>query len=371
MAETERGSISIAFVREAAQSLARRGLDPGPFLVRSGIPPALLAADFARVTPESFGKLWLDIAAALDDEFFGLDARRMKVGSFTTLCLLCLGAGDLREVLRRMCRCFKLLLDDTQVKLRLDRSGAALIATSRPDLAEDIARYAHETLLVMAHGLMCWLVGRRVPVRRAQFAYVRPAWWREYHAVFCPELHFGAADTRLLIGARWLEAPVVQDRASARAFLRGAPANFILKYRGEQSLAARVRRRLRSLPPESWPAQEALARELRLGASTLHRKLEREGTSFRAIKETLRRDLAIRQLTESAMSVGEIAAAVGFAEPSAFRRAFRQWTGLPPGAFRMAARPTGRRQELKKQAVKQKARLPLSNRQVTRKPDSA
>jgi AraC-like DNA-binding protein len=338
--DNSRGSISIAFVREAARALARRGLDPGPFLVRSGIPPGLLRSDSARVTPESFGKLWLGIAAALDDEFFGLDARRMKVGSFTTLCLLCLGAGDLREVLRRMCRCFKVLLDDTRVSLQFDRAGAALVLASRPmnkaGVGNEVTVFAHETVLVMAHGLMCWLAGRRVPVRSAQFAYARPAWWPEYHAVFCADLRFGAADTRLRIGARWLEAAVVQDRASARAFLRGAPANFILKYRGEQSLAARVRRRLRGLPPESWPTQEALARELRLGASTLHRKLEREGASFRAIKETLRRDLAIRHLTESAMSVTEVAAAVGFAEPSAFRRAFRQWTGLPPGAYRLA-----------------------------------
>jgi AraC-like DNA-binding protein len=342
MAEIEKGSISIAFVREAARSLARRGLEPGPFLVRSGIPPALLHSDFARVTPESFGALWLGIAAALDDEFFGLDARRMKVGSFTTLCHLCLGAANLREVLARMCRCFGVLLDDTRVSLQMDRAGAALVLASRAGTAAETTVFAHETLLVMAHGLMCWLAGRRVPVRRAQFAYARPAWWREYHAVFCADLHFGAADTRLQIGARWLDVAVVQDRASVRPFLRGAPANFILKYRGEQSLAARVRRRLRGLPPDAWPSQEVLAREFRLGASTLHRKLEREGASFRAIKETLRRDLAIRHLTESAMSVGEIAVAVGFAEPSAFRRAFRQWTGLPPGAYRLAAKPVSR-----------------------------
>jgi AraC-like DNA-binding protein len=336
MAPAEKGSISIAFVREAVQAVARRGHDPAPLLAQAGIPPALLQSDAARVTPESFGALWLGIAAALDDEFFGLDARPMKVGSFVTLCYLALGAGSLGESLSHMCRFFNLLLDETVLSVRTRGTEAELVLQSRHPAAPADGRrvFAHETLLVMLHGLMCWLVGRRVPIRRAQFAYPRPAWWREYLAVFSAELQFDADPTLIVIAARTLDAPIVQSRDQARAFLRGAPANFILKYRDEQSLSARVRKRLRHLAPEVWPSQAQLAREFRLGSSTLHRKLDQEGSSFRAIKETLRRDLAIRYLTESELSIGDIAGAVGFAEPSAFRRAFKQWTGVPPGAFR-------------------------------------
>jgi AraC-like DNA-binding protein len=303
-------------------------------LLRCNIAPALLLSDSARVTPESFGALWLAIAAALDDEFFALDARRMKAGSFTTLCHLCLGAPDLGGALLHMSRFFNILLDDTATRLEASGAEAALVLRSRAGLEGSLQVFAHETLLVMAHGLACWLVGRRVPIRRAGFAYARPAWWPEYRAIFCDELQFGGAETRLVLGARQLELPVTQTAASAGEFLRGAPANFILKYRDDRSLASRLRRRLRSLPPESWPGQAALAREFRLGASTLHRKLAEEGTSLREIRDVLRRDLAIRYLAESDLSVGDIGLALGFAEPSAFRRAFKQWTGVRPGEYR-------------------------------------
>jgi len=49
----------------------------------------------------------------------------------------------------------------------------------------------------------------------------------------------------------------------------------------------------------------------------------------------LRRDLAIDRLCNSAMSVADIAALVGFQETSAFHRAFKKWNGVQPGEYRL------------------------------------
>ena len=58
--------------------------NPGAGLGR--IDAALLAQPTARVPAQAFARLWMAVAQALDDEFFGLDARRMKVGTFAMLC---------------------------------------------------------------------------------------------------------------------------------------------------------------------------------------------------------------------------------------------------------------------------------------------
>jgi len=39
-------------------------------------------------------------------------------------------------------------------------------------------------------------------------------------------------------------------------------------------------------------------------------------------------------LLNSDVSVGEVAAQLGYSEPSAFHRAFRKWTSKSPAAFR-------------------------------------
>ena len=107
-----------------------------------------------------------------------------------------------------------------------------------------------------------------------------------------------------------------------------------MRYSYDAGLAASIRRRLRQQTPSTWPDYEDIARQLRLPASTLRRRLQQEGQSYRAIKDEIRRGLATAWLLQGDRSVGQIAADLGFTEPSAFHRAFRKWTGARPGEYR-------------------------------------
>jgi len=91
----------------------------------------------------------------------------------------------------------------------------------------------------------------------------------------------------------------------------------------------------RSLPND-LPELEAVARELGTAPATLRRRLKAEGESFQAIKDEVRRDLAISYLSTTDKSIREIALELGFLEPSAFHRAFRKWAHTSPGAYRRA-----------------------------------
>ena len=83
---SDKGTISIRFVREALVGVRERGLDAEALLEHAGISPELLNAPQARVSSAHFGMLWHRVAQAMDDEFFGMDSHRMKAGSFTLLC---------------------------------------------------------------------------------------------------------------------------------------------------------------------------------------------------------------------------------------------------------------------------------------------
>ena len=82
MAEIERHMIAPSFVEEALDSLRRSGRATEPLLLRLGLPPIVTQP----VSAQTFGRLWLAIAAELDDECFGLGARPMPV-SYTHLTL--------------------------------------------------------------------------------------------------------------------------------------------------------------------------------------------------------------------------------------------------------------------------------------------
>lgn len=333
----EKDSISIAFVREAIDAALCRGVEPAPLLAQAGISAAVLSSSQARVSAVSFSRLWLAVAAALDDEFFAQDSRRMKVGSFAALCQFSLNARQLRAALQLASKFLALLLDDLAVSLDEQAGIARLVVRPTPRaLAQGHppASFAYETLLVMVHGLMCWLIGMRIPLLSAHFNYARLPRWREYQPMFSENLVFDAAETALVFESRFLDAQVVQSERTARQFLRDAPHNIVVKYRNTNSWAARVRGQLRQLPPQDWPSFDRLAQRLDISPTALRRRLDHEAATFRSIKQALRRDIAIQQLTHSALPIPSIAEAVGFAEPSAFHRAFKSWTGVRPGEYR-------------------------------------
>lgn len=344
-------SVSIAFVRSAVRALdaaARAAV-----LAEAGIAPALLAQPGARVPAQAFARLWMAVAKALDDEFFGLDARRMKVGSFAMLCHAVAGQPTVGAALRQALRGFGLFFDDLAASLRVAGGQALLqidnrIRTPVHSGAGDAAetrRFADETLLVMLHGLLCWLAGRRVPLARVDWAHAPPAHADEYRRMFGPLQRFDAAATVAVFDARVLAAATTVTPASLKAFLRDAPQSVFLKQVVPTGLGDRARRLCRSAldQGQAAPTLAELGRALGLSTATLRRRLDAEGAAWGPLKDEVRRDLALQLLAEGRLSVADIATRLGFEDASTFYRAFRKWTGSAPGAWRSAQRATAPR----------------------------
>ena len=329
----QKDTVSIHF---AVAAVARLTAAQRQRVLRSArIAPEWLAQPKARLTAPAFSALWLAVAREIDDEFFGLDRRRMKVGSYALLCRAVLAAGTLERALKQLLRGMALFLDDVRGELVV---GAAEQASIRIDnrIADPAARrFADETFLVMVYGLASWLIGRRIPLRAAEFGFARPAHAAEYTLMFSEHLRFDADATTLHFDARLLAAPLVQNAATLKVFLRDAPQSVFLKYKNPDSWTARLRRRLRGcVGQDTWPTLEDLARELHLAPTTLRRRLEAEGTSYQRIKDQLRLDLAIDQLSRTDRPGADIGLQLGFGDASAFYRAFKRWSGVQPGEYR-------------------------------------
>ena len=95
-------TVSIAFVRSALRALSPAQCDE--VLTEAGIDRAGLDQAKARVPAAAFARLWLAVARLLDDEFFGLDARRMKLGSFAMLCHALAGQATVGAAMRQALR---------------------------------------------------------------------------------------------------------------------------------------------------------------------------------------------------------------------------------------------------------------------------
>lgn len=80
---------------------------------------------------------------------------------------------------------------------------------------------------------------------------------------------------------------------------------------------------------------EHAAEELGLHPRTVNRRLESEGTSFRALLNQARFDVACTLLAGTKMPVTSLALVLGYSNTSAFTHAFQRWAGAPPTEWRM------------------------------------
>lgn len=328
-------TISIHHIRGALTGARRKGIDLDPLLHQAGIAPVLLDDHRARVTAEQAARLVRVLIATLDDEFMGLGPHRSPRGTFAMMCHAAVHSADLRSALRRATTFYELFPGTPRFRVRY-RGGAARVELDIRGV-RDPDHFMCEGIMIIWHGFCSWLIGRRIPLRGMEFGYPAPPHREEYDLVFgCRSTFGGGGTTAATFDRKYLAMPVVRDRAALSEFLRHAPADLAAAPDYATSAGQSVRRILEHAAPARLPSLDAVATQLSLSPQTLRRKLAEEGASFRQHRDDVRRDVAIAALTGSDDTVEDIAARLGYADPSAFHRAFKRWTGSAPGAYRSA-----------------------------------
>ena len=315
--------------------IGRTGLRPERLLDHAEIATTLLDQPTSRIPVARYAALYRLVNEQLDDEGFALFSRPLRRGSFELLCRGALSANTLAEALERIARYLKVMLDDLDVELTRSGQAAVLIISQEQDLpvGQDGRVFAFEWLLRLIHGLAAWLVAHPLPLDEVAFPFPPPLHADDYDLIFAPRYTFDAPRLEARFAAELLTLPVRRDEAALRLFLADAPASITTLYRGDRSLALRVREQLRAALPDALSLPE-LSRRLFISPRTLHRRLEAENASLRGLRESVRRELAIEWLGKTQRPLSRIAADLGFADSASFYRAFLGWTGYGPRDYR-------------------------------------
>lgn len=330
------------FVRRIAVLAASAGFDMAAPLSAAGISPTVARGGAGRITPAQLTRFTQAAWQLTDDELFGLGAAPVPRGTFRVACLTLIHRPNLGSALERLVEVVRVLPGLSP--LGLERGPeSTLLHVQMPHRDETVPREIADTadqlltdfVLMLLHRFAAWLVGRRVKLVAVRLPYPEPdpVLARGYDAIFGVRVSFGAEHAAIELDNAVLRAPLIQTEETLEEYLRESPNLLFTERDYDSSAATQVRKVLERGAAGRSVSAEDIADMLSISAAHLRRLLRHEGTSLNQLREEVLRDTALSGLARGE-SVDALSARLGFSEPSAFRRAFKRWTGTTPGAYR-------------------------------------
>ena len=309
-------------------------IDPAPIYAKLRIDTSKFFRPGARVTFTKMRTLWAAAAELTGDPHFGFKVgNRAKPGDFFVLGHAWLASATLAGALKRMRR-HASVVSTVHRTLRLEKRGEdyALIE-SWPDRANLPPPGARDAGYVALLRLFDAVSDHEVRPKHMSLTVSPERKSDEYDKLFGCPVEYGCEEDIWLFDASELEQPLT---GSIPEVLRATDriAKKYVQSLEDNTVATSVRQLLVQMLPSGHTDQEEIAKRLYRSTSTLQRQLHSEGTSYRNVLESTRRELAEQYLRDGEYSQAQIAFMVGFADQSNFSRAFRRWTGHSPKEYR-------------------------------------
>jgi AraC-like DNA-binding protein len=329
-----------ALVRSAAlthfaELAASCGLDARALVARVGLPSRCLSDPDLKIAAHLVGRL-LEIAAEEGQEpVFGLRmAESRRLSNLGPLALLVRDEPTLRSALEALMRHIHVHNEAIAVQVS-EHGGRVVIRTELAAEGSGSLRQATELVVGVSCRVLQVMLGAPWQPRLVCFTHAAPRNLAVHRRVLGPAVEFGHEFNGIVGNAADLDAPnpgadPVLARYSQRLL---APATARSARFGD-----RVRQLIVLLLPRGLCRVEVVAQHLGVDRRTVHRKLEAEGTSFSALLEAERRELATRYVGGTDRPLTDVSALLGFAAPSAFSR----WHATSFGASAAQRRAAGR-----------------------------
>ena len=310
------------------------GLDARRLFFEAGLDPSRIRQPGARYPYNAMQKLWQLCEQSSAADFSFEVGKRWRPTTYHALGYAWLASHSLLDGFERLTRYSALVNDHARCDLRGNGEVFAFEITSS-DTAVQLSLDAVLASLVV----MCrFLVGDGFSPRRVALSHHAHAasllienWLR------CP-VSYGRAGHSLLVEIDRSQMEMLL--ASANAELLHMNESLVLEHLARLDTAQvsnRVRREVASRLPSGRVLEADVAGALALGGRTMQRKLAEEGTSFAALLDDTRKELASRYVQDGAMSLSEAAYLLGFSDQANFSRAFRRWYHCAPSVYRKAA----------------------------------
>ncbi|RZU47556.1 AraC family transcriptional regulator [Fluviicoccus keumensis] len=338
-------TVLASLLLHAINSADARGLPVDAMREAAGLPPTLSADPGGRVAARYLERLVCAGVKLARDPLLGLHmSEHASPTGFGVLGYIRQSCATLQEVIDMTIR-YEVLVSDIGRTTLMRRPGVTLWCWDCKTDNPLFRRQATEYLLGCWRTIQIRMLNTgphpvlRVLLRHAPPA--EPALIREYERIFgCPVL-FNQPVSALVLPNSALTRPLAHPDAALQQVLEQHALQLIDRRDQADSFLSRARAQLLSLLQQGQGSREALARIMGMSSRSLHRQLEREGSSYRELHDELRLDMAKRYLAQSREPISGIALRLHFGGSQSFVRWFRELAGETPGQYREGKKEDG------------------------------
>jgi AraC-like DNA-binding protein len=331
------GYIQLGAAKEIAPTLRDFGIDSDPVIREAGLDPSLFD-DGSNVIPHAaLGRLLTLCVARTGCPHFGL-----LVGERATILSLGL-VGRLMQQSETVGDAMRALVSNLSIQNR----GSVPSLTICDDVAlftfsvyqrevESADQIADGSLAVAVNALraLCGSDWNPSEVLLPRAAPLDPEPYRRH---FRAPVRFNEESAVLVFPTRDLAIRI----AGADPMVRAVLEDLIRQMKSSQGaeFSDDIRRLLRARLTSTRCSADTIAKLLAMHRRTLSRRLKASGMGYRSIANEVRFEIARQLLEDTEVPLGQIAAALGYSEASAFTRAFRRWSGQTPTSWRADGHP--------------------------------
>ncbi|MFV3308234.1 AraC family transcriptional regulator [Pseudomonas sp. NY15181] len=313
--------------------LTAQGLDPRLMLELAGLP---VDARDGLIPGTRFNALLEVCAERSGNPLFGLQyGLSQGAQGLGDLAYVIRSTGSVGEALNALVRCLHTHSDGAEIRLE-NREGVTHFLYDVTDDDITSARQTVELAIGMGARIMQSLLGNSWKPAGLLLRHSAGGHSGAYRSLLGVTPRFDCPMNAWLFDASLLEVKL--DATDERFHQLMQQHIDELSRITLAEVPAYVQKLLRNQLPTGQLTLERIAEHMLISPRTLQRYLRAEGTGFQELLDKTRKSMATRYLCDSSVNLTRLAELLGYADLSAFSRAFDRWYGVGPQQWRQLYR---------------------------------
>lgn len=310
------------------------GADRLEILKEANISPDIFTNPKARATVEQAMDVWRIIVHQTGSQDIGLDCGlKSRFQTMGILGYVMMNSQTIAQAWTKLCNYQELVLSIVLQKMTVEGNLIRFDGTMQEEWQDEF-RYTIDYIYTSCLTLIKNCTSQNIHPVEVGFNFPEPPNIERYHEIYNPAvIKFSCDNPYIVYKKSDLDNQITAFDPSIfdhfDVLLEETANEHDRINANTRAVKNSILKRLKAEIPKT----DEVARELAMSVRSLQENLKKEGTSFRQILNSVRKEIAIKQLSRSHNNVTDVAFLTGFSDISIFSRNFKKWTGLTPTEF--------------------------------------